>query len=81
MADDFPGIVRTPGVISGGPRIDGTRISPSAVMSFARAGYSVDGIKAQYPTLTDRQIADALAYEVGKRSRRRGPQTNHNTEN
>lgn len=74
MADDFPGIVRTPGVIGGRPRIDGTRISPGAVMSFARGGYSVDQIKAQYPTLTDRQIADALAYEVGKRARRRGRQ-------
>lgn len=43
--------------------IAGTRIPVRSIKSFASAGYSVSDIKAEYPTLTDRDIDAALAYE------------------
>jgi uncharacterized protein (DUF433 family) len=52
-----------PGIHGGTvPVIVGTRIPPRAVKSFHEAGYTVEGIREQYPTLTVEQIEAAIAY-------------------
>ncbi len=43
--------------------LKGTRIPVSAIKSFAKAGYSSDQIRKEYPELTPADVASALAYE------------------
>lgn len=42
--------------------IAGTRIPARAIKAFADAGYSIDGIKKEYPTLTEEDIRAAIAH-------------------
>jgi uncharacterized protein (DUF433 family) len=44
--------------------IAGTRIPVSGVKAFAEAGYSIEQIKKEYPTLTEADIRAAIAYEA-----------------
>lgn len=44
--------------------IAGTRIPVRSVKAFADAGYSIDQIQKEYPTLTDEDIRAAIAYDV-----------------
>lgn len=44
--------------------IAGTRIPVRSVKAFAAAGYTVDQIRAEYPTLTDDDIRAAIAREA-----------------
>lgn len=44
--------------------IAGTRIPVRSVKAFADAGYTIDQIKKEYPTLTEDDIRAALAYEA-----------------
>ena len=62
MSDELKPITTDPLIMGGEPCIGGTRIPVRAVASFASEGVEV--IKREYPTLTDRQIADALAYAL-----------------
>ena len=45
------------------PVIAGTRIPVRSLQAFAKAGYSVAQINAQYPGITERDIEAALTYE------------------
>lgn len=44
--------------------VAGTRIPVRSVQAFAAAGYSIDEIKKEYPTLTDEDIRAAIAHEA-----------------
>jgi uncharacterized protein (DUF433 family) len=46
--------------------IKGTRIPTSAIWNFHEAGYDIQGIIAQYPTLTAEDVEAALAHERGE---------------
>jgi uncharacterized protein (DUF433 family) len=49
--------------------VKGTRIPTSAIWNFHEAGYDVDGIIAQYPTLRPEDVEAALAHDCGKQSK------------
>jgi uncharacterized protein (DUF433 family) len=51
-----------PGVCHGKPCIKGTRIMVSILLDYLKAGETFEGIRRQYPTLTDDDIRAALAY-------------------
>jgi uncharacterized protein (DUF433 family) len=55
-------IVSTPEVLSGKPRINGTRISVALVLGFLASGASAEEIMDEYPGLTREQISACLAY-------------------
>jgi uncharacterized protein (DUF433 family) len=46
------------------PVVAGTRIPVRSIKAFADAGYSVDRIKKEYPTLTEDDIRAALAFDT-----------------
>ena len=50
-------------VMRNAPVIAGTRIPVQAIKRFAAAGYSVDRIIAEYPDLTEQDVAAALKYD------------------
>ena len=55
-----------PGVLGGKPIIRGQRISVEMLLSFLAAGWSVDDVLREYPTVTrdDMQAIFALAHEL-----------------
>lgn len=55
-------IVLTEGVRFGKPRIAGTRITVSDILSWLAGGMTEDGILADYPSLRREDIRAALAY-------------------
>lgn len=56
-------IVKTPDVLHGKPRIDGTRVGVFTLGVAAREhGHSVDGLLDEYPHLDHEQIEAALEY-------------------
>lgn len=55
-------IVRTPRVLGGRPRIDGTRIAVRTVAILYKQGLSPEEIADQYPQLSLAQVYAALAY-------------------
>ncbi len=50
-------------VASNAPVIAGTRIPIKAIQSFSKAGYTLEQIRAEYPTLTEDDIKAALAFQ------------------
>ncbi len=56
-------IERKRGVAHNQAVIAGTRIPVSSVKSFVEAGYSIDQIKREYPSLTEDDIRAAIAYD------------------
>ncbi|MFN2452937.1 MAG: DUF433 domain-containing protein [Pyrinomonadaceae bacterium] len=55
-------IVSTPEVISGKPRIDGTRISVALILGYLASGRTADEIINEFPDLTREHIAACLDY-------------------
>ncbi|HSO74047.1 MAG TPA: DUF433 domain-containing protein [Blastocatellia bacterium] len=55
-------IVRTPGVLGGRPRIDGTRIAVRTIAILYKQGLSPEEIADQYPQLSLAQVYAALTY-------------------
>ncbi|HEX4947131.1 MAG TPA: DUF433 domain-containing protein [Blastocatellia bacterium] len=55
-------IVSTPDVLSGKPRINGTRIPVALVLGYLAEGYSLDEIIHEFPDLNREQIAACLDY-------------------
>lgn len=55
-------IESTPGVISGRPRLKGTRIPASLVLGYLASGSTADEIIKEYPDLTRDQILACLDY-------------------
>jgi len=59
-------IICTKGVLSGKPRISGTRISVDLIADYITSGYGIGEIKRDYPHLTKEQIKSALKYIENK---------------
>jgi uncharacterized protein (DUF433 family) len=57
-------IERNRNVVQNEPVIAGTRIPVKSVKAFANAGYSIEQIKQEYPTLTEADIRAAIAYQA-----------------
>jgi len=55
-------IVSTPEVLSGKPRIDGTRIPVALILGYLAAGSTRDEIIREFPDLTPQDIAACLDY-------------------
>jgi len=55
-------IVSTPDVLSGNPRIDGTRIPVVLILGYLAAGSAVDQIIEKFPDLKHEDIAASLDY-------------------
>jgi uncharacterized protein (DUF433 family) len=55
-------IVSTPEVLSGKPRIDGTRIPVALILGYLAAGSTYDEIIKEFPDLTREDIAACLDY-------------------
>lgn len=64
-------IVATPGVVSGRPRLAGTRIYTMSCWGFYKAGYDVAGMLREYPDLDRVDVLAAVAFELGRRYERR----------
>ncbi len=63
MAIDWRNYIEsTPGIISGKPRLKGTRIPVSLVLGYLAAGASVDEVIEEYPDLTRDRILACLDY-------------------
>jgi len=58
-------IERNKYVVRNSPVVAGTRIPTAAVRRFHMAGYSVEQILAEYPSLTAEDVEAALSYEEG----------------
>lgn len=50
--------------------LKGTRIPTSAIWDFYEAGYRVDAILREYPTLTRQDVLAAISYEERRRQER-----------
>lgn len=55
-------IVSTPDVLSGKPRIEGTRIPVALILGYLAAGKSYDEVIKEFPDLTRKDIAACLDY-------------------
>lgn len=55
-------IVSTPDVLSGKPRIDGTRIPVALILGYLAAGNTYDAIMSEFPDLKREDIAACLDY-------------------
>ena len=55
-------IVKTPGVLFGKPRIEGTRISVETILELTACGASESDILEWYPRLTVQNIRACLSY-------------------
>lgn len=55
-------IVSTPDVLSGKPRIDGTRIPVALILGYLAAGNTPDKIIGEFPDLKRENIAACLNY-------------------
>lgn len=60
--DAQPMIVRTPEVLGGRPRIDGTRVAVRTIAILYKQGLSPEEIAAQYRHLSLAHVYAALAY-------------------
>ena len=61
-------ITQVPGVRSGHPVIEGTRIAVHDVMGLILNGADVDGAVRSFPALTRAQVYESLAYYEDNRS-------------
>ena len=60
---DIKGIVRTPGVYGGLPRIEGHRIAVHDIAEYVQQGYNAERIVSEvYPHLSLAQVAAAIHY-------------------
>jgi uncharacterized protein (DUF433 family) len=55
-------IVSTPEILSGKPRINGTRIPVALILGFLASGASVEAVIEEYPGITREHIAACLDY-------------------
>jgi uncharacterized protein (DUF433 family) len=62
-AEQYGKIERKRDVARNAPRVSGTRIPTSAIWSFHCAGFMVDQIVREYPTLTEADVRAAIDYE------------------
>ena len=62
IAQDYRYIVTQPGVRSGNPVVEGTRIGVHDVVGLVLNGASVDDVVRSFPVLTRAQAYECLAY-------------------
>ena len=62
LTNGTPGIVQTPGVSGGEPRVAGTRIPVWALVQYRKLGLSEADLLRAYPTLRAEDLANAWAY-------------------
>lgn len=63
ISETYRYIVRSPGVRSGNPIVEGTRIAVHDVIGLLQNGETVDTLKANcFPQLTRSQVYECLAY-------------------
>jgi uncharacterized protein (DUF433 family) len=62
IATSYRYVVQTPGVRSGHPIVEGTRIGVHDVVAMIKTGASVDEVVASLPRLTRAQVYECLAY-------------------
>ena len=55
-------IVSTPDVLSGRPRLAGTRIPVNMILGYLALGYDAARIREELPDVTDEHIAACLGY-------------------
>lgn len=65
-ADEFGKVVRKRNVAHNRPVFAGTRIPVAAVVNFSEAGYSVDDILKEYPSLTRQDVEAALQAKASR---------------
>jgi uncharacterized protein (DUF433 family) len=70
-AEQYGKIERKRDVARNAPRVSGTRIPTSAIWSFHLAGFNVDRIVREYPTLTEADVRAAIDYEKEHPKKRR----------
>ena len=59
---EYPHIVRSPGVVGGAPRIEGTRLTVSLIADLWNGGETLRNLLDMYPGLTEAAVHSALAY-------------------
>ena len=62
IAQDYRYIVATPGIRSGNPVVEGTRIGVHDVVGLVLNGATVDDLVRSFPPLTRSQAYECLAY-------------------
>ena len=62
IATSYRYVVQSPGVRSGLPIVEGTRIGVHDVVAMIKTGASVDEVVASFPRLTRAQVYECLAY-------------------
>ncbi len=62
IATSYRYIVKEPGVRSGHPIVEGTRIGVHDVVAMIKTGAAVDEVVASLPRLTRAQVYECLAY-------------------
>jgi uncharacterized protein (DUF433 family) len=55
-------IVSTPGVVSGKPRIKGTRVTVGTVLGQLAAGHTIEDVLRDYPYIQREDILEALQF-------------------
>jgi uncharacterized protein (DUF433 family) len=55
-------IVSTPGVVSGKPRIKGTRVTVGVILGQLALGHSIDDVLQDFPYLEREDVLQALQY-------------------
>lgn len=62
LSDSIPGIVSTPDVCGGEPRIAGSRIPVWILVQYRKLGTTEAELLTMYPTLRSEDLANAWAY-------------------
>jgi uncharacterized protein (DUF433 family) len=62
IATSYRYVVQAPGVRSGHPIVEGTRIGVHDVVAMTKTGAPVDEVVASLPRLTRAQVYECLAY-------------------
>lgn len=62
IATNYRYIVRAPGIRSGNPIVEGTRIGVHDVVAMIQTGATVDQVVASFPRLARAQVYECLAF-------------------
>lgn len=69
MSSNFPGISIIPGVRSGKPCIENTRITVGDILGWLASGMTYGQIIEDFPELKENDILNALAFAAAKENR------------
>lgn len=60
--EGFQFIVADPAYCDGQPRIEGTRITVAAILTYLAGGMTVENIVAEFPKLSKEKVNQAIAF-------------------